>query len=104
MMPSNFPPPAVSRMTPVAFGVSAACLVYGASLALQQSFPALKSALAITLAEGMRPTYYLRVLLSLLVGVLVAAIAWRHSVPETRLAWLTAVSAALSVFLACAFP
>jgi hypothetical protein len=56
MNASNFPPPAVSRMPMVAIGVSFTCLAYGASLALQRQFPAIKSARVGPHCRGRRST------------------------------------------------
>jgi hypothetical protein len=60
--------------------------------------------LALTVADGVRPTYYLRVVVSLVAGAVAAAIGGRLSISESRLAWATAFSLATSVLLACAFP
>ena len=104
MTASNFPPPAVTRMPMVAMGVSVSCLAYGASLALQRELPLIKSALALTVADGVQPTYYLRVVVSLAIGAVAATIGGRVAIPERYLAWATAISTATSVLLACAFP
>ena len=98
-------PGSTTRCEPmVAIGVSVACLTYAGTLAVQRAAPALKEALALSLGEGVRATYYLRVCLSLAVGVAVAALAPRRPLPERPLAWATAVAVGVSVALICAFP
>jgi hypothetical protein len=104
MNASHDPPPTVSRMAMVTTGVSVSCLAYGASLALQRELPFIKTALALTVADGARPTYYLRVVFSLAIGAVAAAIGGRLAISERYLAWATAISTATSVLLACAFP
>lgn len=88
----------------VAIGVSLTCLVYAASLVVQRTAPALKDALALTLGDGVKPTYYLRVCMSLAVGAAGAALVPRRPIPEPWLAWGTAAAVCVSVAVICAFP
>jgi hypothetical protein len=88
----------------VAVGVSVASLAYAGSLAVQRAVPALGEALTLTIGEGVRATYYLRVCMSLALGGAVAALAPRVAFPERWLAWGTAVAVGVSVVLICAFP
>ncbi len=101
---TTYPPPAISRMPLVAFGVSAACLGYAGSLAFQRVFPGVADLLSLPLGNGVQPTYYLRVAASLLLGTVAAAGARGRMIAEARLAWGTAVAVLLSVALVCLFP
>ena len=98
-----------ARAERVALSVVVACLVYGGSLALQIRMPAVRTMLALDLGPGVRPTYYLRVGVSLLAGLLAAGIA-RLAARRTALAsgtvvaWATAVLVGLAVLLAVLFP
>jgi hypothetical protein len=91
------------RTTMVAVGASIAALVYSGSLVAQRFVPALKDVLALSF-DNVRPTYYLRVISSLVVGGVAAFVGRRRVVPERRLAWGMAITVAVSVVLACACP
>jgi hypothetical protein len=93
-----------SRKPGVALGVSVACLAYAGSLAVQRVFPPLADVLSLSIAEGVKPTYYLRVVLSLALGAVAGALAPRRPLPEARLAWATAIALVLSVIIICAVP
>ena len=95
--PSQAPPPMDSRKAAVALAVSVACLVYAASLLLQRALPELKDWLGIALPGGVRPTYYLRVLVSLLAGAIPLVAVPRGPRSERALAWITGVSVAVAV-------
>lgn len=86
-----------------ALGICAAALFYSGTLAAQRVAPALKAALAVPVA-GVHPTYYARVLASLLVGAIAAAVGRNRTAAPRRLAWGTSLALAVSVVLACAFP
>jgi len=102
-MTASLLPPASAKAS-IGVGVSAASLAYAASLALQRVVPELKSALAVSLAGGIAPTYYLRVAASLALGFAVGALVPKRPVREAHLAWGTGVALALSVVGVCAFP
>jgi hypothetical protein len=97
-------PPTTSHKPGVTLGVSVACLVYAASLPMQRMFPGLKDVLTLSLSEGVKPTYYLRVTVSLSLGATAAMLAPRRPQPEAWMAWEAAVAVAVSVLLICAFP
>ena len=67
-------------------------------------FPEIKQALAISLAGGLTPTYYLRVAASLLVGLALGAVTPKRAVDDARLAWATGAAILESTILVCAFP
>ena len=91
------------RPTMVAVGIAVATLVYSGSLVVQRFVPALKDLLALPI-DGMRPTYYLRVASSLVIGAIAAIAARSRVVPERRLAWGMSLALAISVVFACACP
>ena len=95
-------PPPPGRMA-VALGVSAAILVYSGSLAVQRAVPAVKDALAVTVMNGVKATYYVRVIVSILIGAVVALVGPRHPISERVLAVGTAIAIGISVSLVCAF-
>lgn len=88
----------------VALGVSAAILVYSCSLVVQRAIPAVKDALAVAVMNGVKATYYVRVVVSLLLGAVAALIGPRCPVSERVLAVGTAIAIAIGVALVCAFP
>lgn len=81
-----------------------ASLSYSASLAVERIYPPLKEALAISLGEGVEPTYYLRVAASLVIGLAVAAMAPKRSIGDAALAWATGAALLLCGILICLFP
>ncbi len=103
--PSSRPPPPVdSRKAMIAVGVSVACLVYAASLAVQREVPALKIWLGITLAGGIKPTYYLRSVVSVALGVVSGLVVPRGARSERWLALGTALAIGLSVLIVALVP
>lgn len=94
---------ATSRMTMVAFGASTAALTYSASLVAQRVVPGLADLLALPVG-GVHPTYFARVLGSLVVGALAAALGRNRALAERSLTWGTALAFLVSVVLACAVP
>ncbi len=102
--PSQQPPPADSRKLAVVVGVSVACLVYAASLVVQRKVPELKEWLGISLAGGIKPTYYLRGGMSLVAGALAGLVTPRGPRSERSLAWFLAVAVAIAAVLIVAFP
>jgi hypothetical protein len=93
-----------SRKAIVATGVSVACLAYALSLALQRVFPSIEDVLGVALEGGIKPTYYLRVAMSLALGACAALLTPRGQVLERRIALATALAVAVSVLLICALP
>jgi hypothetical protein len=91
-------------MSLVAVASSVACFAYGMSLALQRAFPSIRDALTLSLAEGLKPTYYLRVLMALFVGALSGFVFRKLAVSERRLAWGTAIAVGASIVLIVVFP
>jgi hypothetical protein len=81
-----------------------ACLAYAVSLPLQRGFPVLREALTVALGEDVSASYYLRVLTSLALGAMAAAVAPRRPLPEELLAWGVAGALGVSVILICLFP
>lgn len=96
-----------ARTGTMAFGVVVACLAYAGSLALQVRFPAVRQFLALDLGPGVRPTYYLRVVMSLGAGVLAEALAtgvrWRWF-GEEAVAWVTGVLVGVAAIVAVLYP
>jgi hypothetical protein len=104
---SSIPPPSLppGRKKPrVAVFVGVACLVYAMSLPLQRALPGLKDALGLPIAEGIRPTYYLRVAMSLLAGAALAALTPGRPRSERLLAWGTAAAVVAAAAVICAVP
>ncbi len=93
-----------TRRTGIAVGAGLATLTYASSLAVQRVVPSLRDALAIGFEGGVRPTYFLRVALSLGVGVVVAIGMGRAKMPERPLAIGLGIVIGVSVLLLCAFP
>jgi hypothetical protein len=104
LRPSSMPPPpADSRKAAVAVGVSVACLTYAASLAVQRVLPALKVWLGLTLGD-VRPTYYLRSLLSIALGIVLALVVPRGARAERWLALGAAIAIGMSVVVVALVP
>ncbi len=54
--------------------------------------------------DGVKPTYYLGVLSSLLIAAIAAFFARGYNTTERRLAWGMSLSLGVSMLLVCAFP
>lgn len=102
--PSQYPPPPDSRKLAVVVGVSVACLVYAMSLVVQRFVPELKDWLGIALAGGVKPTYYLRVAMSLVVGSLAGLATPRGPRSERALAWFLAIVIGIAAVMIVACP
>jgi hypothetical protein len=88
----------------VAVGISIACVAYALSLGLQRRFPPIREALELTLADGIKPTYYLRVVIAVTIGFVAATLTPRRAVSEEALAWGMTFAICVSVVLISAFP
>lgn len=98
-----------TRAARVGGGVAVACLAYTSSLILQRRFPQIGDLLAVDLGEGARPTYYLRTLVSLGLGLLHGALLppprrWVGPGRESVAAAEAGLLVLLAVALAALFP
>lgn len=93
------------RSQRIALAVASACSTYAVVLVAQHFAPAIRDVLAVELAPGVRPTYYLRCLVSVLVGGAAAAIV-RPGTPrrEMPVVWATGAAVVAAALLVILFP